>query len=428
MAKRTGSRTTRPLSVCVLGTVMSLSLNTAAEPVRFSAGLDSRLTDNAGQSSTNEQTDIESQVSLGVNHTTDPGRCNSELGARVAYAYWWDDTFDPETYGTVDWFGDCTIGGGLVWQASDYLRDVVQDSRANDNPSNRTQKNIFRTGPVWTFRLGSVDQLALAAEYENTEFSEPENEDSERYIGTVSWDHFFSPSFTGGLRGSADRVELDTGEEIDRETLSATFSQEWPATRVSGSAGYSQIETFFDDTERDADAIVGNLDIERDINPTTQLFLEASRELTDQTSDFDIRFGEFVFNLEQTSAVEVSAVRAGVAKEFTRGSTVGLSAFASRADYLDIELEEDRAGVDLNYRRPVTPQMTATLRTAYEYLDYPDDDTADVLFRINAGIDFQLNRALYFFGRIGHERRDSEVDFREFDENWVSIGVDYQFL
>lgn len=427
MAKDTGSRRIRPLCACMMATAVSISFNAIAEPIRFSTGFDSTLSDNAGQSSTNEQTDLESQITLGVDHTTDPGRCNSDLSARVAYSYWLEETFDPETYASADFFGDCAIGGGLVWQASDYLRDVIQDSRANETPTNKTRKNIFRTGPVWTIRLGAVNQLVLAAEYENTEFSEPEDEDSDRYIGTVGWDHFFSPSFTAGLRASADRVELDTDEEIDRESGVVTFSKVWPATRVSGSAGYNRIETDLITGSREADGFAGNLDLERDINPTTQLIIEASQELTDQTSDFDVRFGEFVFNLEQTSAVEVSAVRAGVSTEFTRGSTLGFNVFANRSDYIDVDLEEERTGVDLNYRRPVTPQMTATLLTAYEYLNYADEDTADVLFRINAGIDFQLNRAMSFFGRVGHERRDSEVDFREFDENWVSIGVNYQF-
>ncbi|MEX2474905.1 outer membrane beta-barrel protein [Marinobacter sp.] len=407
--------------------MLLISMNLTAEPVRLSAGFDSRFTDNAGQAATDEQSDLESQLSLGINHTSDPGRCNSELGSRIAYAYWWDETYDPETYASLDFLGDCTIGGGLVWQVSDYLRDVLQDSRSNDNPTNKTRKNIFRTGPIWTYRLGAVDQLSVAAEYENTEFSEPEQEDSERYIGTVEWNHFFSTSFSGGLTASVDRVELDTEEEIDRATASATFDKRWSATRIRGSLGYSQIETFFNSGDNETDAVVGSLEVERDINPTTSLFLEASRELTDQTSDFDVRFGEFVFNLEQTSAVEVSAVRAGLAKEFSAGSSLGINVFANRSDYLDIDREEERVGGTLNYHRPVTPQMTAVFRTGYDYLVYEDEGTTDTLFSVDAGLEFELNRSMTFEGRIGHDQRNSEVVPREFDENWVLFGLNYQF-
>ncbi|MBO6849389.1 MAG: outer membrane beta-barrel protein [Marinobacter sp.] len=409
------------------GLVVLLPLAAAAKPVRIFGGFESRFTDNARKSAFEEESDLESEVSVGIQHTSDPGRCNSDLDARIAYVYWLDDTFDPEPYGDMDFLGDCRIGRGLVWRAENYLREVVQDSRVSNNPDNRTSKNLFRTGPEWTVRLGSVDQVVFAAEYENTEYDEPEETDSERYIGTVSWNHFFDPSFTGGLSATADQAELDTDEEIDRETLSATFSKTWAATSLAGAVGFSQIETVSDSRTGETDGFVGNIELVRAINPTTELTLEASRELTDVTSDFDIRFDEFVFNLEQTSAVEVSLARGELLKTFSAGSTLALGAYASRSDYIDVGLEEDRAGFVADYRRPVTSQMTATFLYAFDSLSYSDDDTRDSVIRLNAGIEYQLNRQLVFAGRIGHEQRQSEIDAREFDENWVSFGLNYQF-
>lgn len=410
-----------------IGMLMSVPLAAFAKPVQLSAGLESRFTDNARKSAFDEQSDLESEVSIGIQHTSDPGRCNSDLNARLAYVYWLDDTFDPEPYGDMDFLGDCAIGRGLVWQAENYLREVVQDSRVSNNPDNRTSKNLFRTGPVWTVRLGAVDQVSIGAEYENTEYDEPEETDSERYIGTLSWNHFFSASFTGGLSMTADRAELDTEEDIDRETLTATFSKNWATTSVSGEAGYSQIETTSNNSSRETDGFVGNIEIVRAITPTTELTFEASREFTDVTSDFDIRFGEFVFNLEQTSAVEASIVRLQLLKNFSAGSSLSVAAFSSRSDYIDVGLEEERSGLVADYRRPVTSQMTATFQAGYDNLSYSDDDTRDDIIRFNAGIEYQLNRKLDLVGRIGHEQRQSEVDSREFDENWVAIGLNYRF-
>ncbi|WP_297793819.1 outer membrane beta-barrel protein [uncultured Marinobacter sp.] len=376
----------------------------------------------------NEESDIESRVYLGVRHTADPGQCNSDLAARLGYGYWLDDTFDPEPYANLDFAGDCRIVDGLVWQVTDNLRNIAQDSRSNNNPNNLTRKNVFRTGPVWTLRLGPVDQISFAAEYENTEFSEPEETDGERYIGTVAFKHFFSSSFSGGVMASRDEAELDTEEEIDRETLSLTFGKEWAATSLNGSAGVSEIETTLNDTSRSTDGFVGNLEVTRQVNPTTEIALEASRELTDATSDFDIRFGEFVFSQEQTGAVEVSAVRLRTATEFSAGSSLGLTAFASRSDYIDFGTEEESVGYNVSYRRPITAQVTATLGGGYNYLTYSDDNTADVLYRLNAGLDFQLSRKLTLVSTIGHGQRDSEISTREFVENWVLLGLNYQFL
>ncbi len=428
MVRSEVSERIRPWQQCALGILTVMPGLVMAAPATISGGLESRYSDNARQTAFDEESDLETRVSVGIQHTSDPGQCNSDLGARFGYGYWLDDTFDPETYTNLDFMGDCQLGNNVVWQVTDQLRDVVQDSRVSNTPTNRTRKNVFRTGPLVTFNLGPVDQLFLSAQYENTEYSEPEETDSERYIGSIGWDHFFSSTFTGGFSASVNQAELDTEEEIDRETLNATFSKTWAATSMRGSVGYSQIESSLNNSDRESDAIVGDLILTRDINPTTELTLEASRELTDQTSDFDIRFGDFVFNLEQTSAVEVSAIRLGLGKEFSGGSSLSAAAYANRSEYLDFETEEERSGVSADYRRPITGQLTATLGVGYDFLTYEDDDTEDVLFRANAGIDFQLNRKLSVISRVGHERRDSDITTREFDENWILVGLNYQFL
>lgn len=428
MANRQGIRVVCPLRELLVGILVVTPFSLQAAPAQVSGELNSRYTDNAAQSGINEESDIESRAYLGVRHTSDPGQCNSDLGARLGYGYWLDDTFDPETYASLDFAGDCRIVDGLIWQVTDNMRDIDQDSRANNNPDNKTRKNVFRTGPVWTLRLSPVNQLSFAAEYENTEFSEPEETDGERYIGTVAYNHFFNSTLTGGVTASRDWAELDTEEEIDRETLSLTFSKDWAATSLNGSLGVSEIETSLNDTTRSTDGFVGNLEVVRQVNPTTEMSLEASRELTDQTSDFDIRFGEFVFRQEQTGAVEVSAVRFRTTTEFSAGSSLALTAFASRSDYIDLGTEEESAGYNVSYRRPVTARLSATLGGGYNYLTYSDDDTADVLYRLNAGLDFQLSRKLSLVSRVGHDERDSKIPTRKFAENWVSIGLNYQFL
>lgn len=412
----------------ILGTLVSLHGPIMAAPAVFSVGFDSRLSDNIRRSPSAEESDIESRLSLGVQHTSDPGTCNSDLLARGAYGYWLDDSFSPETTAEADFQGDCRLGSNLVWQVSDYLRDVAQSSRVSNTPDDRTQKNVFRTGPVLTLRLGAVDELLLSAAYENTEFREREQKDGERYSGTFGWNHFFSPSFTAGLSVSVDQSELDTEEEIDRITYNIPFTKTWGATALSGALGYGLIETnLINQPVREYEAFVGNLLLVRQINVTTELEFEVSRELTDQTSDFDSRFDEFVFDLTQTSAVEVTAARFGINNNLSGGSEFDINLFGSRSDYLDIGVEEDDLGIDASFRRPITAQLTGLLGARYQWFDYSLDDTQDEIAQVNAGIEFQLNRQLNFVSRVGYEQRTSDVPSREFDETWILAGVVYQF-
>ncbi|WP_372985207.1 outer membrane beta-barrel protein [Marinobacter sp.] len=410
--------------------IASAGLSTAvAEPLRIDGSLEGRFSDNVELSSSNETSDLETRATIGIGYRTDPGRCIADLSSRFGYGYWLDDTYDPEVYSNMTFLGDCEINDNLSWELTDYLRDVTQDTRAGDTPENRTRKNIFRTGPVLSFRPTSVDELVFRASYEQTDYSEPVEPDSERYIASAAWNHLFSPTLTAGLFAEADRAELDTvGEDVDRDTLTATFSKQWVATRLSGSLGVSQLESRRPNSESENDGIVGNLRLEREINPTTLLTLAANRELTDQTSDLDIRIGSFVFNLEQTEPVEVTAFRATLDKGFSDGSSIGLTGYGSQTDYLLSDLTDYRSGVNASYRRPVTEFMGFNAGLGYDFYDYGGEtDSNDHVLDLRVGLDYQLSRKLTANGSIGHERRESETASREYDENWILLGLSYQF-
>lgn len=410
------------------GVVASVPGLAAAEPLRITGGLESRYSDNATLSSSNETSDIENRVNIGLAYQSDPGTCNASLASRFGYGIWMDDTYDNETYTNMDFLGDCEINDNLKWELTDHLRDVTEDSRAGDTPENRTRKNLFRTGPVLNFRLSQVDEMVLRAHYEQTDYSESTEPDSDRYVASAAWNHLFDPTLTAGLSASADRAELDTGEEIDRDTLSATFAKQWAATRVSGSLGMSQLESRLNNITRKSDGIVGDLELVRDINPTTRASLKASRELTDQTSDYDIRFGPFVFNLEQTAPVEVTAIRGSLDKQFSDGSTVGVTGYGARTDYILTDLTDYRAGVSSRYRRPVTQFVGFTAGLGYDFYDYGGEvDSNDHLVKATVGLDYQLSQKLTANGSIGHERRESETTTRDYDENWILLGLSYQF-
>lgn len=410
--------------------IAGAALSTAvAEPVRIDGSLESRFSDNVELSASDETSDLETRATIGIGYRTDPGRCNADLSSRFGYGYWIDDTYDPEVYSNMTFLGDCEASDNLSWELTDHLRDVTQDSRVGDTPDNRTRKNLFRTGPVLSLRPTSVDELVFRASYEQTDYSEAIEPDSERYIASAAWNRLFSPTLTAGLFVSVDRAELDIIEEdVDRDTLTATFSKQWVATRLSGSLGVSQLESRRPGSESENDGIVGNLRIEREINPTTLLTFAANRELTDQTTDLDIRIGSFVFNLEQTEPVEVTAFRATLDKAFSDGSSLRLTGYGSQSDYLLSDLTDYRAGISTSYRRPMTEFMGFNAGLGYDFYDYGGEtDSNDQVLDLTVGLDYQLSRKLTARGSIGHERRESETASREYDENWILLGLSYQF-
>lgn len=399
-----------------------------AEPVSVSGSLDNRFSDNMERVADEEQSDVETRVSISVRHVKDPGQCNSVLDGTLGYGYWFDDTFDPQAYTDLGFEGDCNLTPGLRWLASNRLSDVRESSRRPDVPDNSTRKNVFTTGPEYTLLLGSRDQLQFTVQYQNTEFEEPDQSDSDRVIGSVAWNHFFSVAFSGGLTLNTNRAELDSGVEINRNSANLTFNKAWPATRLDGSFGVSEIETTFNSGSQKSDAIVGDIGFIRQINPSTDFFLNASRELSDQTSDFDFRFGDFEFNLTETDTVEVTALKAGIDKVFSGGSALNVSISGSRSDYLASGNVEERTGAEVFAIRPITPRTSVNSSISLDYLSYQDDDSEDTLIAFDLGISHQLSRDLGVNLRIGHERRSSDFVLREYEENWLVVGVSYRFL
>lgn len=394
----------------------------------LSGGIDNRFTDNARRTSSDEQSDLETRVNLNVGYQSDPGECTSAVNMGLGYGYWHDDAFDSEinTNGTLQ--GECELAQGLVWQASDTLSQVTRDNRQAQTPDNQTRRNVFRTGPRYTLRLTQVDELQFSAAYENTQFEEPEEPDSERVTGSSAYNHSFSDTLQGGLTASAERTELDTGQELDRESAAVTFNKTWATTRVSGSLGQNRLESRFGGQEVSSDGLTGTFNLTREINPTSEFTLNANRRLTDQTSTVGIQFGDFNFNLTESAAVEITVVRAGYNARYSNGSSFGAEIFGSRSDYIQTGEREERSGFDLRYSRSVTELLSWFTDFGYQHQSFEDESAEDDLVQLSAGLDYQLSERMDVRSSIGHQRKTSDVATREYDENWIVVSLNYRFF
>ncbi len=110
----------------------------------------------------------------------------------LGYGYWHDDAFDSEVYTNGTLQGQCELARGLVWQASDTVSQVTRDNRQASTQDNQTRKNVFSTGPVYVLQLTQVDQMQFSAAYENTQFEEQEEPDSEGVTGKVAYNNTLS--------------------------------------------------------------------------------------------------------------------------------------------------------------------------------------------------------------------------------------------
>ncbi|WP_150913198.1 outer membrane beta-barrel protein [Marinobacter halotolerans] len=416
----------RRLTVLLAGLLILAPLSTHAQ-LRISGNQSARFTDNAAKTPTNEQSDLESTTSLTAVYESDPGRCNATFSGTVGYSIWLDESFDNETNANMNLNSECELSPGFYWDLDNNLREVRQDSTQSDTPANRTRKNVFSTGPRYVWRLGTLDTVTFSSRYEDTEFEEPEETDSERYVGQVAWSHLFSPTLTGGVSGSYTSTELDTGAEVNVQTVRLTSSKQWATTSFSGSIGVSEIETEVGNVSQKSDGLVGQLELTRTLNPSTRWYIRASRELTDRTSDIDIQFGEFDFGFNESISVETTTVATGLTKSFSDQGNLNIEVFANQSDQLESDQLEEQVGLNLGYSRPITGRLSGNARLGYRYLTFEENQSDDATANVRVGLSYQASRELSFSGQLGHERKTSDVSSREYDESFVLISVGYRF-
>jgi hypothetical protein len=413
--------------VSVLILVFAAGKVAQAAPAKLSMGLDNRYSDNAGKTNTDAQSDLESRITLQFSKSSDPGVCNSSIGGSLGYGYWYDDTFDPEFYTNGQFTGVCALSPYFSWQVSDRIRQVTQNSRNADTPDNRTRKNTFSTGPTYRLPITDVDTVSFSATFENTEFEESAPTDSNRLSGGISYSHLFNPTMQGGVSTSIGRTELDTGEELDTEAINLNLSKSWTTTSASGAVGANRLESRSGTQEISTDGVTFNLRLNRDVSDSSSVFVTANRQLTDRTSTIALAFEDFNFNLTDTSAVEVTAFQAGYRNAFSGGASFSVGVESSRSDYIESGNTEESQKATASISSPVSGVSSVSANVSYKLSSF-DGGSDDQLVTTSIGYNHRLSQKLSLTSRVGHENKSSDVSVRDYQENWVSVSINYTFL
>ncbi|MBI47346.1 MAG: hypothetical protein CMG91_07820 [Marinobacter sp.] len=416
---------------------------TLATPPELYVGFGPRYSDNIARRADQQQSDIENRFTLRGNYQTDPGKCIASANGELSYSVYSQNTYEPQTGINAGITGSCELAQGLSWEVDNQTREYTRTRRLSNTPDNRTRKNVLRTGPSYLWQLSLLDSVQLSSSYENTEYndlSDPNRNnnstlsypDSDRFIGAIAWSHLFSPDFSAGLSASVSDAELDTGAQIRTSTLSGTFSKRWATTALSGSLGVSEINTTLGSFEQNSGGVVGDLNLTRSLNSGGTLYLRASREFTDRASNYDIRFNEFTFELEESNTLEATSIETGLDKIFSNGDSLSVSAFANRSDYLGARSvaggRRDGTGVRVGYTRQLTPKLSAVASGEYELLTYKADQADYQTTGLDLGLTYRSSRRLEWAARVGRYERDSDIETQTYDENWVQLSVDYRLL
>lgn len=300
-------------------------------------------------------------------------------GAAVVYAehvdYRHDLLDDENRYNlTTSWTGDI-IENRLLWRLDDVAERRVIDARTVDTADTRVDQNYLDTGPDLYFSLNRRDQVVLSARYGETWFGNDVDLDSERYLGRVQARHQMSPlntllaSYTYsetkyterdapgfdrqesllGLERELTRmqwlveagynsVSLDNGEEYEGLRAALTWRQQWRDDVYSDLRGDYRLTDAAEQII--GDALAGGIDLDPVISTDVytlktvtlatgwqRLHWQAYMSVRAEQQDYEVQ------PLDQT----LSAAELGVSRSLSQQSSLNLSLFAARRDFVDID-------------------------------------------------------------------------------------------
>lgn len=419
------TRQSQRFSLGLLGCLFAMPGFT--EPVNLEAGVSTRFSDNIRLDDRQEKNDLETTFDVGIRHQTDPGICHSNLNANLAFLNYLDNSFDDETQVTLDWAGDCEILDRLIWRASESIRELQRNPQAANTVDERDTRNIFTTGPEYTWLLSQTDSLIFSYEVQRSQFDSQTEDDADRQITSSRWLHVYDPTLTIGLSLSADRADLDSGEEIDTNAYNLTFDKGFKATQISGSFGFSTLDNQINGTSQSTEGVVWSLRLDRQIDRATRWYFAYERELTDSTSNQDLQIAGLTFNFTQTNAIELTHYETGLTHAFADTSALSLVLAREEQSFLASGFNENTNRARLAYSRPVAQRITLDTGLSYRQNTFDIDNTEDDIYDLDLGVNWQYTRPLLFTGRIGVSQKNSDVENREYTEHWISLGVRYAY-
>ncbi len=415
-----------------------LLVSTSAEAIEYSltAGFSTERSDNITRSQIEEDDWIHTpMLTAELAHQTANLRVEGDY--LVEHRIYTEDFFDDRTR----WTGRAD----LQWDALNFLQfnasnsrtESTEDALQQDVENNRQITTVTSAGPKLQFRPRTSDILSL--EYRFADITQEETDsDSERQLIAVAYELGLSENRALTLEVSRDMVDFDrdTSPELDIDTASLTYSSEGDAIEVDARGGYTTIDRSLNRDE--VDGVIGSLDVTWSIGGGSQLEINASRSINDQSDDVLRGSAEFgqgsVF--QNTDVNEVfTEDNLNVTYSYGWGrNTASIGYQLQDQDFEDIaesefeSRDQDESGFNVSYARRVTPRVDLRMGARFLERDFQDRGLTEDFITADLRIDWQAGRRVNLFAGASYEERegsgaDALVAALSFDEFRFSFGL-----
>jgi hypothetical protein len=438
---------------CVVAMCLGTSINPAfALNVGGGVGVSVEHSDNISKEHIDEESDTERNVGVDLKLDHSGDRIQANLNYSITRIDYQDNTYDDETAKN----GSALLNLELVedmlnWKVANTTNYSQVSSKGEDTEDNRTNRNMFSTGPELLLPLGKVDLLTARALYQDIRFdNNVDSSDNERLDGSLDWSHFLADQRRVSIGVSREEVDFDerTNNDYDKDRYYVGFASEAGYLTYDFVIGKDKVKPDFgEDTDGDfrqigvvytnsdhsfafhhdnqlTDSTVGlsaySIFAAQGINPdAVKFFDENGREI--ETSDI---------NFELAQVVERTRNELSYSSPDYNGVQFSAVVYKDEQDYKDSLNDEHSRGYDLSVNYKMTESLRFSLGYNNEKTEFDDEPLLgeDEEERWRLGVVYDLNKEWSVNAWYIRDEQTNDTDStREYDENRVAIGLRYSF-
>jgi hypothetical protein len=330
----------------------------------------------------------------------------------------------------IDW---ALLPQTFSWNFTTSTQDLRRDRRETDILSNRERRNIFSTGPTFSYRASSVDTVNFAAFYTDTSFKETETSDNSRLTGNLFWGHKLprNREFTAGVSYTETDFDDVTVPDIERTSGYLSYASSFSNTQWSVKAGLNE-------SKQDASETVDGPLFEATINYQSgnqELALVAINQITDSTiglgdsssiidgdiPDSDNNFADI--DIVERSHLDIRYTNHAVCSVCT------LSGFIvyDDQDFNKLNNDEESVQLGLGFAYKFTQNLNTELSLSRETVKFFSTDRKDDVDRARLRINYTVLPPLTLYLSLHNEQRSSNLATANYDELRSGLGFDYRF-
>ncbi|MCG8668493.1 MAG: outer membrane beta-barrel protein [Pseudomonadales bacterium] len=320
---------------------------------------------------------------------------------------------------------------------------TVRNTQLEDTPENRDQETSVYYGPSLAMELSNRDVIVASVRHINTEFSERQSADRERYRSEMSWERAVNRKTSMVLSARYIDTEFDNNPEDDFVFKQVSYSIN--RRTAFGSVGFLVAENETLGERENAFSVYG------EVRRVGVWSFELSKS-TEDTASGDLGETGGVQASEASSGGSVddsSPVQGGDAgtntdsNDLVTAKSISLtwdlplrSRYRSSISYIweDDQYkrgtipDEVRQELSLDFELTVTTRLTTSFELGFENVEFDDiNQREDDTVRLGFGTSYRLNPDTSITGSVDYETQDSNVEVNEYDSWSSEVRLTYDF-